>query len=39
MVLNKEHLTIKGLTTIRTICKEINISHHETQSIGSANPK
>ena len=36
MVLNKEHLNKKGLESIRTIAKTININNSLNNKIGSA---
>lgn len=38
MVLNKEHLNIKGLEQIRTISKLINIKNSLNNKTGSAKP-
>jgi hypothetical protein len=39
MVLNKEHLLEKGLTSIRELSKNININNSLNRKIGSAKPK
>lgn len=39
MVLNKEHLLEKGLTTIRELSKNININNSLNRKTGSAKPK
>jgi len=39
MVLNKEHLLEKGLTTIRELSKNININNSLNIKTGSAKPK
>jgi hypothetical protein len=39
MVLNKEHLLEKGLTSIRELSKNININNSLNRKTGSAKPK
>jgi len=39
LVLNKEHLLEKGLTTIRELSKNININNSLNRKTGSAKPK
>ena len=39
MVLNKEHLFEKGLTSIRELSKNININNSLNRKTGSAKPK